>query len=179
MQTLGRKTTQSPPGKSCQVQAHFINFSTTPNVPCNKQASFRKWGCAPHNGWALLVLFVICPGWGGGRVISSPCCVDWDLHGNQGHEEGVVPALHSERDAFGLMPHSSSPYPGNAQRGCSRQSQQSKQPVTQEISSPSPALTLCRKLNLCLAGLKGHQRTRESNRYLPTTLIFAVFSLHF
>lgn len=76
MQTLGRKTTQSPPGKSCQVQAHFINFSTTPNVPCNKRASFRKWGCAPHNGWALLVLFVICPGWGGGRVISSPCCVD-------------------------------------------------------------------------------------------------------
>lgn len=76
MQTLGRKTTQSPPGKSCQVQAHSINFSTTPNVPCNKQATLGKWGCEPHSGWASLVLFVICAGWGGGRVISRPCCAD-------------------------------------------------------------------------------------------------------
>lgn len=76
MQTLGRKTTQSPPGKSCQVQAHSINFSTTPNVPCNKQATLGEWGCEPHSGWASLVLFVICAGWGGGRVISRPCCAD-------------------------------------------------------------------------------------------------------
>lgn len=50
----------------------------------------------------------------------------------------------------------------------------------QEISPHSPELTLCRKLlNLCLAGLKCHQRTWESNTYLPTTLIFTVFSLFF